>query len=78
MSQSQDKINSHAGGSDDTIVVNQNRTLLRYLYLGLLANLAMALGKAIRGHLLHSETLIADGLHSFSDVIKDLVSLGFA
>lgn len=47
----------------------------RIVYVGLLANLALAIFKLACGHVLASKSLIADAWHSFSDTTTDLQAL---
>lgn len=43
--------------------------------LGLVANIILAVGKVLFGFIGHSQALVADGLHSLSDLISDAVVL---
>jgi divalent metal cation (Fe/Co/Zn/Cd) transporter len=47
----------------------------RIIYIGLLANLSLALIKYTFGHILSSKSLIADAWHSFSDLSTDFSAL---
>ncbi|KAJ5158339.1 uncharacterized protein N7500_007990 [Penicillium coprophilum] len=48
---------------------------LNVTYLGLFANLGMAVAKITGGWLLYSQTLKADGVHSLADSITDLTAM---
>ncbi len=48
---------------------------LSVTWLGLIANLLMAIGKGFVGIISHSSALIADACHSFSDLLSDIVTL---
>jgi len=47
----------------------------RVTLVGVAVNLALAVGKIIGGVLGHSQALIADGIHSFSDLASDVLVL---
>ncbi|GAA4895061.1 cation diffusion facilitator family transporter [Ferrimonas pelagia] len=47
----------------------------RITWLGLWANLALALFKIVAGTLGHSRAVVADGVHSLSDLISDIAVL---
>ncbi|KAL4947992.1 cation efflux protein, partial [Aspergillus filifer] len=47
----------------------------RITQIGLVANLAMAIGKLIGGHILHSQALVADAYHGFTDSVLDALML---
>lgn len=49
---------------------------VRITRLGLLANLAMAIGKFIGGYVFHSQALIADAYHALTDLVSDFLTLG--
>ena len=48
---------------------------LSVTWLGLIANLLMAIAKGFVGIITHSSALIADAGHSFSDLLSDMVTL---
>ena len=48
---------------------------LSVTWLGLIANLLMAIAKGFVGIISHSSALIADAGHSFSDLLSDMVTL---
>ncbi|MBS3803000.1 MAG: cation transporter [Oleiphilaceae bacterium] len=48
----------------------------RVTLVGMLLDGFLAIGKCIIGALFHSQAMIADGIHSFSDVASDLLVLG--
>ncbi len=47
----------------------------RVTLVGAVANLILAVGKIIAGVIGHSQALVADGIHSFSDLVSDLMVL---
>ncbi|PTU17795.1 hypothetical protein P175DRAFT_0495973 [Aspergillus ochraceoroseus IBT 24754] len=49
---------------------------VRITRIGLIANLAMAIGKFIGGYVFHSQALIADAYHALTDLISDFLTLG--
>jgi len=51
------------------------RAKRRVTLIGVAVNLALAIGKIIGGILGHSQALIADGIHSFSDLASDVLVL---
>ncbi|KAJ5100240.1 hypothetical protein N7456_006292 [Penicillium angulare] len=55
---------------------NKNDAGVRITRLGLLANLAMAIGKFIGGYVFHSQALIADAYHALTDLVSDFLTLG--
>ena len=73
----------HAGHShghhhhDNTYLVssNKNDAGVRITRIGLLVNLAMAIGKGIGGYVFHSQALIADAFHALTDLVSDVMTL---
>ena len=53
----------------------RNDASIRITCLGLLTNAAMAAAKGLGGWLFDSQTLIADGLHSLTDLFEDCLTL---
>lgn len=51
------------------------RTVQRATIVGLIANVALAVGKVGAGIIGSSAAVVADGLHSFTDLVTDLVLL---
>jgi cation diffusion facilitator family transporter len=49
---------------------------VRITRIGLVANLAMAIGKFVGGYVFHSQALIADGYHALTDLVSDFLTLG--
>lgn len=47
----------------------------RVTWLGMCVNILLAIAKCIIGHIAHSQAVFADGVHSFSDMITDVVVL---
>lgn len=54
---------------------NQSATIKRITFIGLLANICLAIIKLFSGILGHSNALVADAIHSFSDISTDLAVL---
>lgn len=75
----------HAGHShghhhhhhDNTYLVssNKNDAGVKITRIGLLVNLAMAVGKGIGGYVFHSQALIADAFHALTDLVSDFMTL---
>jgi divalent metal cation (Fe/Co/Zn/Cd) transporter len=59
------------------MISNSNETRYREMrqvsMVGALVNLLLAIGKIIIGFISQSHALVADGLHSFSDLATDLM-----
>ncbi|KAJ5183179.1 Cation efflux protein [Penicillium capsulatum] len=55
---------------------NKNDAGVRITRIGLVANLAMAIGKFIGGYVFHSQALIADAYHALTDLVSDFLTLG--
>lgn len=55
---------------------NKNDPGVRITRIGLLTNLAMAIGKFIGGYVFHSQALIADAYHALTDLVSDFMTLG--
>lgn len=54
---------------------NATRVVIKTTWIGLIANLALAFLKIVAGILGHSRAVVADGLHSLSDLISDIAVL---
>ncbi|KAJ5105098.1 hypothetical protein NUU61_002445 [Penicillium alfredii] len=55
---------------------NKHDAGVRITRIGLVANLAMAIGKFIGGYVFHSQSLIADAYHALTDLVSDFLTLG--
>lgn len=55
---------------------NKKDAGVRITRIGLVANLAMAIGKFIGGYVFHSQALIADAYHALTDLVSDFLTLG--
>ncbi|KAJ0423466.1 cation efflux family-domain-containing protein [Aspergillus carlsbadensis] len=66
----------HHGGNAYLTSTNTHDAGVRITRLGLVANLAMAIGKFIGGYVFHSQALIADAYHALTDLISDFLTLG--
>lgn len=56
--------------------MNKNDAGVRITRIGLVANLAMAIGKFIGGYVFHSQALVADAYHALTDLVSDFLTLG--
>ncbi|EDM47182.1 cation diffusion facilitator family transporter [Marinobacter algicola] len=54
----------------------ERRAALRVTVIGMLLDGVLGLLKVIAGTLFHSQALLVDGIHSFTDVVSDVVVLG--
>ncbi|KAG7660737.1 MMT2 [[Candida] subhashii] len=53
----------------------RNNAAVRITWIGLLVNIALAVSKGIGGVVFHSQALIADAIHSVSDMVADFLTL---
>ena len=58
-----------------TKITNSNRTIKRITLTGVVINIALGIVKVIVGLLVHSIALVADGIHSISDLLSDIAVL---
>lgn len=56
-------------------ILQQNKSIQKVTYVGLVVNIALAAVKIVCGLLVSSVSLLADGFHSFSDLATDIVVL---
>lgn len=56
---------------------NRNRRIYRVTLVGFMVNLLLSAGKLVAGILGHSGAMVADAVHSLSDVGTDVVVIGF-
>ncbi|OAG10474.1 uncharacterized protein CC84DRAFT_1184501 [Paraphaeosphaeria sporulosa] len=82
MSATQTQTRSHGGHShhhhhDNTYLVskNKNDAGVRITRIGLYVNLGMAVGKGVGGYVFHSQALVADAIHSLTDLVSDIMTL---
>ncbi|KAI1948658.1 mitochondrial metal transporter [Ophidiomyces ophidiicola] len=54
---------------------NKDDPGVRITRIGLLANLAMAVGKGFGGYVFHSQALVADAYHALTDLVSDFMTL---
>jgi cation diffusion facilitator family transporter len=54
-------------------VNERNRIIKKVTFVGILVNICLAFAQIVSGILAHSQALIADGLHTFADLISDFV-----
>ncbi len=75
-------MNKFAVGKIKHIMHNRTDNRLRAIYrvtcVGLIVNLVLAAGKLVAGLVGRSGAMIADAVHSISDLITDVVVLVFA
>lgn len=70
---------SHSHHHHDNPYLTSTNTFdagVRITRIGLVANLAMAIGKFIGGYVFHSQALIADAYHALTDLVSDFLTLG--
>jgi len=60
---------------DSTKTEGANRQIRRVTYLGIVANIVLAVVKAVVGLTAGSMALVADGIHSISDMVTDVALL---
>ncbi len=58
--------------SDTSIKTEREKTLQRANFWSVMVDLLLSIGKTVAGFLFHSQALIVDGVHSFSDLITDI------
>jgi cation diffusion facilitator family transporter len=56
-------------------ILQQNKSIQKVTYVGMVVNIALAAVKIVSGLLVGSVSLLADGFHSFSDLATDIVVL---
>lgn len=70
---------SHSHSAADSIFVQEHGGLknpaIRITWIGLLSNVGMAIGKGVGGIVFHSQALLADSIHSLSDLVSDFLTL---
>lgn len=70
----------HAGHShshDSTYLVSKDKTDpgVRITRIGLWSNLGMAVGKGVGGYVFNSQAMMADAIHSVTDLASDILTL---
>ncbi|CUM65787.1 uncharacterized protein PRCAT00003435001 [Priceomyces carsonii] len=69
---------SHSHHQPNELLVSgsvRNNPAVRITWIGLLVNVAMAASKAVGGIYFHSQALLADAIHSLSDMVADFLTL---
>ncbi|PLB35743.1 cation diffusion facilitator family transporter [Aspergillus candidus] len=66
----------HHGSNVYLTSSNTHDAGVRITRIGLVANLAMAIGKFIGGYMFHSQALVADAYHALTDLVSDFLTLG--
>ncbi|MBN2480956.1 MAG: cation transporter [Bacteroidales bacterium] len=56
---------------------NRTRKAQKVTWTGFIANLFLSLGKLMAGIFGHSAAMVADGVHSISDFVTDIIVIGF-
>ncbi|KNB43893.1 metal transporter [Blastocystis sp. subtype 4] len=64
----------HGGAADDPIM--QTKEMKRITYWGLGLNVVLTATKAVLGYAMNSASVLAEAVHSLSDMISDFVTLG--
>ncbi|OJD21812.1 hypothetical protein ACJ73_06845 [Blastomyces percursus] len=67
----------HHHHHDNTYLISKNKNDpgVRITRIGLLSNLAMAIGKGFGGYVFNSSALIADAYHAVTDLVSDFMTL---
>lgn len=65
----------HRGSSRKTRLSAEYRAASRVTLAGMVLDLLLAGGKSVTGLLFHSQALLVDGIHSFTDAFSDLMVL---
>ncbi|KAF2093664.1 putative cation efflux family protein [Rhizodiscina lignyota] len=68
---------SHHSHQDNVYLTstNKNDAGVRITRIGLYVNLGMAVGKGVGGYVFHSQALLADAVHSLTDLVSDFMTL---
>lgn len=61
----------------DSVAMEREKKITRVTLLGSVINFILSVGKVLAGVLGHSAAMIADGIHSISDLASDIVVLVF-
>uniref|UniRef100_K3WA40 Cation efflux protein transmembrane domain-containing protein n=1 Tax=Globisporangium ultimum (strain ATCC 200006 / CBS 805.95 / DAOM BR144) TaxID=431595 RepID=K3WA40_GLOUD len=70
-----DNVDDESNALSETHPTNQGDEAIKITRLGMYVNLSMALSKGTLGIATHSNALIADAVHSLSDLLSDFVTL---
>jgi hypothetical protein len=67
----------HHHHHDNTFLLspNKNDAGVRITRIGLYVNLGMAVSKGVGGYVFHSQALLADAIHSLTDLVSDCLTL---
>ncbi|KAI9839123.1 MAG: hypothetical protein M1819_003116 [Sarea resinae] len=67
----------HHNPQDNLYLTSKNKkdAGVRITRIGLLVNLSMACGKGVGGYYFHSQALVADAIHSLTDLVSDIMTL---
>lgn len=78
---SKQQTRDHAGHSHEyqenayLTSTNKNDAGVRITRIGLYVNLSMAISKSLGGYVFNSQALLADGIHSLTDLVSDILTL---
>jgi divalent metal cation (Fe/Co/Zn/Cd) transporter len=67
----------HSHGHDNVYLTSQNKSDagVRITRIGLYSNLGMAIAKGIGGYVFNSKAMVADAIHSVTDLASDIITL---
>ncbi|KZF25063.1 cation efflux family protein [Xylona heveae TC161] len=67
----------HHHHHENTYLISTNKkdAGVRITRVGLFVNLGMAVGKGVGGYYFHSQALVADAIHSLTDLVSDVMTL---
>ncbi|KAF2867098.1 cation efflux family-domain-containing protein [Massariosphaeria phaeospora] len=67
----------HHHGGDNVYLLSKDKkdAAVRITRIGLYVNLGMAVGKGFGGYVFNSQALIADAIHSLTDLVSDIMTL---
>ncbi|KAF6063248.1 Cation efflux family protein [Candida albicans] len=68
-------VHSHSHDSEHSHSHSHSGATVRITWIGLLVNVTLAISKGIGGVYFHSQALVADAIHSVSDMLADFLTL---
>lgn len=66
---------THSHGHNSLLTSSLSNPAVKITWIGLLVNIAMAISKGAGGIYFHSQSLVADAIHSVSDMVADFLTL---
>lgn len=80
LTQTQTRTHKHGAGHhhhDNAYLTSQNKNDagVRITRIGLYSNLGMAIAKGVGGYVFNSKAMVADGIHSLTDLASDILTL---